>query len=344
MALVAREEPEPKRQRLDVVPAGPGYDGVVAVPANQRKSGILAPTMLLTGHQGEVFSCEFSPDGRNLASGSFDKQIYLWQTYEECPNWCVLKGHTNAVLEIHWKHDGTQIYSCSADKSVCVWDVEEGQRTKKFNGHQAVVNSCSPNRRGPPLLCSGADDGTTKVWDLRTRRSVNSYEHQYQILAVTFDDSAERVFAGSLDNTIRVFDMRRGEEDTEMTLKGHADSITGIDLSKDGRYLLSNSMDNTVRQWNVEPFFTSRREITAFTGPLHNFEKNLLRVRWNAADTMCGVGSSDRFVYVFDTKERKLLYKLPGHTGSVNEVCFHPTEPVIASASNDKRIYMGELA
>lgn len=35
-----------------------------------------------------------------------------------------------------------------------------------------------------------------------------------------------------------------------------------------------------------------------------------------------------RFVYVWDTTSRRILYKLPGHAGSVNEVAFHPEEPV----------------
>lgn len=35
-----------------------------------------------------------------------------------------------------------------------------------------------------------------------------------------------------------------------------------------------------------------------------------------------------RFVYIWDTTSRRILYKLPGHAGSVNEVVFHPEEPI----------------
>lgn len=35
-----------------------------------------------------------------------------------------------------------------------------------------------------------------------------------------------------------------------------------------------------------------------------------------------------RFVYVWDTQSRRILYKLPGHDGSVNDVDFHPKEPI----------------
>ncbi|CAK9088485.1 U5 small nuclear ribonucleoprotein 40 kDa protein (U5 snRNP 40 kDa protein) (WD repeat-containing protein 57) [Durusdinium trenchii] len=308
-----------------------------------RKSGLFGPTMLLTGHEGEVFCAEFSPDGRSLATGSFDKCLYLWNVYGECENYGVMKGHANAVLEVHWKHDGTQLYTCSADKSVCVWDPESGKRLKKLNGHTAIVNSMQTSRRGVPYLVSGGDDGTTKLWDLRVRRCVHTFEHQYQILAVSFDDTAERIFSGSLDNTVLIYDMRMRDQDPEV-LEGHGDSITGLDVSKDGNFLATNSMDNTVCIWDVRPFAGQRnRCLRIMRGATHNFEKNLLRVRWSEKDALLAAGSACQNVNIWDMKMLQLAYRLPGHTGSVNEVCFHPKEPIIASVASDRMVFMGEL-
>merc|ERR1712227_678387 len=85
-------------------------------------------------------------------------------------------------------------------------DPQSGKRVKKLNSHTAIVNSMQTVRRGVPYLVSGGDDGTTKLWDLRVRRCVHTFEHQYQILAVSFDDPAERIFSGSLDNTVLIYD------------------------------------------------------------------------------------------------------------------------------------------
>ena len=43
---------------------------------------------------------------------------------------------------------------------------------------------------------------------------------------------------------------------------------------------------------------------------------------------MVSAGSADRFVYIWDTNSRKIMYKLPGHLGSVNDVDFHKVEPI----------------
>jgi len=56
--------------------------------------------------------------------------------------------------------------------------------------------------------------------------------------------------------------------------------------------------------------------------------QNLLRVAWSSDGGQVSAGSGDRFVYIWDTTSRRILYKLPGHAGSVNEVDFHPFEPI----------------
>jgi Prp8 binding protein len=78
-------------------------------------------------------------------------------------------------------------------------------------------------------------------------------------------------------------------------------------------------------------------------GVQHNFEKTLLRCAWSPDGSKVAAGSGDRFVYVWDTASRKILYKLPGHKGSVHEVDFHPKEPILASCSSDQTVFLGEF-
>ena len=40
-----------------------------------RTSSLLAPIMLLTGHEGEIYTAKFSPDGQYVASAGFDRII-----------------------------------------------------------------------------------------------------------------------------------------------------------------------------------------------------------------------------------------------------------------------------
>jgi Prp8 binding protein len=306
-----------------------------------RTSSLDAPIMLLEGHAAEVFTVKFDPTGRAIASGSYDKRIFLWGVQGECPNFMVLAGHKNAVVELHWSVDSNQIYSASADKTLGVWDAVMGRRVRKLAEHISFVNSCCPSIKGDQMLISGSDDGSAKLWDVRKKNSVQTYDHKFQVTAVAYSLNGEHIYTGSLDSKIRVWDIRKNA--VVITLDSHLDTVTGLRLSPDGSYLLSNSMDNQLHSSDIRPYVSGDRCVKTFTGHMHGIDKNLLKCNWSADGSKVSAGSADRFVYVWDTVTRRILYKLPGHVGTVNEVDFHPREPIIASCSTDKRIYLGEI-
>ncbi|KAJ1564698.1 hypothetical protein HK096_006730 [Nowakowskiella sp. JEL0078] len=310
----------------------------------KRSSGLLAPIMLLSGHAAEVFSVKFSPNGQSIASSSFDREIFLWNTYGECQNYLVLKGHAGVVLEIQWSRDGSQVYSASTDKTVGIWDATTGERVKKFKGHTSYVNSLSPSSRGNELIASASDDNTIRIWDLRVKNAVEVLNEKYQATAVCWNNDGSTVFSGGIDNEIKMWDLRKNEIVT--TLTGHADTITGLRLSPDGGNLLSNAMDNTVRIWDVKPFAsTGTRLLKVFEvncAP-HGMEKNLLRPCWSPDGDFIASGAADRTVVVWNVVKGQIAYKLPGHKGCVNEVDWHPKEPIIASGSSDRTLFVGEI-
>lgn len=256
-----------------------------------------------------------------------------------------MSGHKNAVLEMHWTPDGDHLITCSPDKTVRAWDAESGQQIKKMAEHSSYVNACAPAPRGPPLVVSGSDDGTAKLWDLRVKGAIQTYPDKFQVTSVAFSADADKIYTGGIDNELKVWDLRKGAESGAlMALKGHTDTITGMAVSPDGTHLLTNSMDCTLRVWDMRPYVTGdTRCVKLFTGHQHNFEKTLLKCAWSADGSKVSAGSSCHSVLVWDFASRRVLYKLPGHKGTVNEVAFHPKEPIIGSAGSDKQIFLGEL-
>ncbi|VDL62249.1 unnamed protein product [Hymenolepis diminuta] len=324
-----------KSNQGQIIPAG--------MPGSMlRTSSLLSPNMLLTGHESEVFCVKFVPlDGNYVVSAGFDRQVFVWETYGECDNVAVMPGHGGAILDLAVSTDGELLYSASSDKTVAIWDLNVCQRVKKIRGHQNIVNSVDIARRGPQMIVSGSDDGTVRLWDRRQKTEVQNFQNTYQVLSVTFNDTAEMIFSGGIDNIIKGWDLRK--LDVAMRLSGHTDTVTGLALSPDGNFLLSNAMDNTLRIWDVRPYAPPERCTKILYGHMHTYEKNLLRCAWSADGQYVTCGSGDRYVHVWDTKTRNLIYKLPGHSASVNETAFHPREPILVSAGSDKKIFLGEL-
>ena len=137
----------------------------------------------------------------------------------------------------------SELVSCATDKMLFIWDLNVCERVKKLKGHRSFVNSASISRTEAPLICSGSDDCTVRVWDRRQRACALTYEDRYQVLAVAFNNTSEQVFFAGIDNDIKVWDTRM----TGLLYKmvGHSDCPTGLELSPDGHFLASNAMDST---------------------------------------------------------------------------------------------------
>lgn len=298
--------------------------------------------MELTGHTGEVFATRFDPAGTHIASGSMDRTIMLWNTYGQCDNYGVLTGHKGAVLDLQWSRDSSSIFSASADLTIASWDLETGSRIRRHIGHEDVVNSIDLSRRGQDLLISGSDDGTIGIWDPRQKNAVDYLETEYPTTSVALAEAGNELYSGGIDNKIQVWDARKMQ--VSYTMQGHADTITSLEVSPDGQSLLSNSMDSTVRTWDIRPFAPSDRSMKTYDGAPAGFEKNLIRASWSPRGDKICAGAGDRTVVVWDTRTARLLYKLPGHKGTVNDVRFAPgDEPIIVSGSTDRSLMLGEL-
>lgn len=284
----------------------------------------------------------------------------LWRTYEQCENYGVLSGHKGAVLDLQWSRDSRLIFSASADMTVASWDLESGQRIRRHVGHEEVINCLDISKRGQELLVSGSDDGYIGIWDPRQKDALDFIETDFPVTAVALSEAGNEIFTGGIDNDIKVWDIRK--KAVVYSLVGHNDTITSLEISPDSQSLLSNSHDSTVRTWDIRPFAPADRHIRTFDGAPVGLEKNLIRASWDPTGARIAAGSGDRSVVVWESKTGKLLYKLPGHKGTVNDVRFSPNdEPIskfcsssslsenqtnqktVVSGSSDRNLMLGEL-
>ncbi|CAN9386190.1 unnamed protein product [Alternaria alternata] len=296
---------------------GSGANGAL-IQAGSRTSALQSPVMELTGHSGEVFAARFDPTGQYIASGSMDRSILLWRSSASCENYGILTGHKQAVLDLHWSRDSKVLFSASADMHLASWDVETGERIRRHPGHEEVINCMDVSKRGEEMLVSGSDDGYIGV------------------------KAGNELFTGGIDNDIKVWDLRK--QAVTYTLLGHTDTVTSLQLSPDNQTLLSNAHDSTVRTWDVRPFAPADRRIQTYDGAPTGQERNLLKASWDSKGEKIAAGSGDQSVAVWETRTGKLLNKLPGHRGAVNDVRFHPLgEPILLSASSDRKLMVGEL-
>jgi Prp8 binding protein len=251
----------------------------------------------------------------------------LWRTYGNCENYGVLNGHRNAIIDLQWSRDSRILFSASADTHLASWDLDTGIRIRRYVGHDEKINSLDISKRGEELLISGSNDSTIGIWDPRTKHAADCIETEYPVTAVAMSEAGNEFYSGSLDNDIRVWDIRK--KAVVYSLVGHQDTITALRVSPDARSLLSFSMDSTARTWDVQPFAPTERHIRTFDGASPSSENDLIRASWAPQGNRVAAGSGDGSVLVWSTETGKLLYKLPGHKGTVLCAEFSPgNEPI----------------
>ena len=121
---------------------------------------------LLTGHTSRVESIAFSPDGRTLASGSFDETISLWNAITGAHK-VTLTGHTGGVNSVAFSPDARTLASGSRDQTVRLWNAITSEQKQTLTGHTNSVYSVAFSPDGW-TLASGGWDQTVRLWDAVT--------------------------------------------------------------------------------------------------------------------------------------------------------------------------------
>lgn len=125
------------------------------------------PILRMNGHQAPVNHLSFSPDGRYIASGSFDKKVKLWDG-RTGKFLVTFVGHVGSVYQVCWAPDSRHLASASKDSTVKVWPTAAVQPSVKpvalhtLAGHADEVYALDWAPAGE-TLASGSKDRLVKM-------------------------------------------------------------------------------------------------------------------------------------------------------------------------------------
>ncbi|WFD26240.1 Coatomer subunit beta' [Malassezia nana] len=164
------------------------------------------------GHTHFVMDVCFNPkDSNSFASASLDRTVKVWTLGSAAANF-TLEAHEKGVNSVSYYHGSDKPYmvTTSDDRTVRIWDYLSKSCVQTLTGHTSNV-SFAVFHPSLPLLISGSEDGSVKLWHANTYRLESTldyglervwciaYKKQSHDIALGYDEGAVVVKLGKED-------------------------------------------------------------------------------------------------------------------------------------------------
>jgi WD40 repeat protein len=210
----------------------------------------------------------YSPDGQKIAAGSAGVQLPA--TYPgsieilDVNSWSSLISipvPNGGVRSVSFSPDGQSIAAARVNGEVAVYDVNSGLLKMSFGNialDYAIGVAFSPD--GRTIVTSGGSatqwrEGQVKLWDVQSGQMLKVAKDGSRSESVTFCPDGTKVAAGNADGAVRVYSLpsltliAQSGPATFGNNNVHQGFVQSIVFSKDGKLLLSGSIDQSIKTW-----------------------------------------------------------------------------------------------
>lgn len=307
------------------------------------------------GHTGNVSSVAFSPDGKLLASSSFDEDVVrVWDVAKMKKLW-VLRGHKDEhpvyIRAVAFLPDGN-VVSGASDSTLRLWDPKTGTEIRKFQLHgRQQVMSLGQSGDGKLLLCGSTGFGgpgnsshLLTVFDAASAKELSRRElkGEHWRLDVAFSPDGKAIV--QRDGKDLVLREREGDH---VLARFRAPDILDepFVFSPDGKLLAVRS--STPRREDLRGWRDSFK-VRIFETATGNEKHAFAAAGWYgplafSRDSRLLAVAGDKDIHIRDLATGKELWRSPELDSRVGSLDFAPDGSTLASGLNNSAILIWDV-
>lgn len=283
---------------------------------------------MLWGHNDVVSCCVFSPDGRFIASTSWDQTVRIWSV-ETGQLFGIFTGHTDWAMTCSFSPDGRKVLSASNDKTLRIWNIPDESLPNGEEEHPGGVMSCGFSPDGK-LIAAGFGHGELLLIDSATGESLQALDiTSNPVTSCAFSPDSRYIACAGKDWDLEVWDTKTCKETITFELDSDTKTLD-CDISPDGKYLVASDPKGfEILIWD---FVSKEKDI------LRKFEVHKIVVntcKFSPDGLWIASGDWDSNLLIWDVTTGNVLHKLIGQTGSVNCCSFSPDGKQIVSGNEN---------
>jgi hypothetical protein len=117
----------------------------------------------LAGHNDWVKAVLYSPDGRNIISGSRDGSVRFWDAKSGKEKYLIKESWWGEINDLAISGDGAYLAGATEHAGIVIWHVDSGKTLAVLTGHSGRVTGVAFSADGKTIISGGAD-GTVRIW------------------------------------------------------------------------------------------------------------------------------------------------------------------------------------
>ena len=200
-------------------------------------------------HASFVKSANFSPDDKLIVTSSWKEDALTIWNYPDLKK-SIQLSESIWTDEAFFSPDGKFLLSCNHDNVCKVWDVNTGNITRTFAGHDDWVYAIRLSS-DMKYLITGSFDKTLRKWDFNTGKLIATFNgHKDGISYMTLSPDNSSAVSGSVDGSIILWNLNDEKDFRMIREKGSA--ILNLAYSPDGKTIAAALADHSILIWNID--------------------------------------------------------------------------------------------